>query len=375
MALDVTLPQDRLEGVLRAAGRAVSGRVPQPVLAGLLVEAGEDRLSAAGYDLALGIRAEAPAAVAQAGSAVVPARMLLALVGALPAGSLVRLVDSGTGALGIEAGEGRYSVALSHEPEDFPVLPTVASEESIGLPFGQLKRALNAVLYACSNEEHRQVLQGVEFLIKGPDLRVSGIDGNRGSFFELPGIIETGKDSSFIVPGPAVKELLKLGLADDDLLLISHTDVFACFDASDTVIITNLLVGDYPPFFSLMPKDCATEIICDRQAAISAIERVAIVANAETGAIAIKYESRTGDISISSVNDFGSAADLIAAETGSKGEDFIITLKSSYALDVFRHVETQLVSMALNDTRLIKVSPVGILLHNQLLATISKPTT
>ena len=123
-----------------------------------------------------------------------------------------------------------------------------------------------------------------------------------------------------------------------------------------------------------MPKDCATEIICDRQAAILAIERVAIVANAETGAIAIKYESKTGDISISSVNDSGSAADLIVAETGSKGEDFIITLKSNYALDVFRHVETQLVSMAFNDTRLIKVSPVGMLLHNQLLATIGQPT-
>lgn len=375
MGLDVTLPQDQLEAILRAAGRAVSGRAPQPVLAGLLLTAGEDRLSAAGYDLALGIRAEAPATVAEAGAVVAPTRMLLALVGALPAGSLVRLLDAESGALAIEAGEGRYSVSLSHEPEDFPVLPTVTVDEPIGLPFGQVKRALNAVLYACSNEEHKQVLQGVEFLRNGPDLRLSGIDGNRGSFFELPGIIETGKDLSFIVPGPAVKELLKLGLADDDLLLISHTDAFACFDASDTVIITNLLAGDYPPFFSLMPKDCATEIICDRQAAILAIERVAIVANAETGAIAIKYESKTGDISISSVNDSGSAADLIAAETGSKGESFIITLKSNYALDAFRRVETQLVSMAFNDTRLIKVSPVGMLLHNQLVATIGQPTT
>jgi DNA polymerase-3 subunit beta len=344
------------------------------VLAGLLLTAGKDRLSAAGYDLALGIRSEAPAVVAQAGSAVVPSRMLLALVGTLPAGSLVRLVDSGTGALAIEAGEGRYSVALSHEAEDYPKLPTVATEESIGLPFGQIKRALNAVLYACSNEEHRQVLQGVEFLRKGQDLRVSGTDGNRGSFFELPGIIETGKDASFIVPGPAVKELLKLGLADDDLLLISHTNAFACFDASDTVITTNLLAGDYPLLFTLMPKDCTTEIICDRQAAISVIERVAIVANAETGAIAIKYDTRTGDVSISSVNDAGSAADLIAAETGSKGEDFTLTLKSNYALDALRHVETKLASMAFNDTRLIKVSPVGMLLHNQLVATIGKAT-
>jgi DNA polymerase-3 subunit beta len=345
------------------------------VLAGLLLIADGDRLSAVGYDLALGVRSEVPAVVAEAGSVVAPSRMLAALVGTLPAGSMVRLLDSGTGALAIEAGEGRYSVALSHEPEDFPTLPTISVDEPIGLPFGQIKRALSAVLYACSTEEHRQQLQGVEFLRNGCDLRVSGIDGNRSSFFELPGIVETGKDASFIVPGPAVKELLKLGLADDDLLLISHTDSFACFDASETVIITNLLAGEFPPFFSLMPKDCTTEIIGDRQGLISAIERVAIVANAETGAIAISYNSKTGDISINSVNDAGSAADLIAAENGSKGKDFSITLKSNYALDAIRHAETQLVSLAFNDARLIKISPVGMALHNQLVATIGQPTT
>ena len=383
MGLDVTLPQDRLEGVLRAAGRAVSGRAPQPVLAGLLLAAGEDRLSAAGYDLALGIRAEAPATVVEAGAVVAPARMLLALVGALPAGSLVRLMDSGTGALAIEAGEGRYSVALSHEAEDYPVLPTVATEESIGLPFGQIKRALNAVLYACGKEEFQQLLQGVEFCRTGTDLRLTGGINPRSSIFELPGILETGKDASFVIPGPAAKELLKLGLADDDLLLISHTNAFACFNASDTVIITNLMAGAYPLFYTLIPNNCNTEIICDRQATISAIERVSVVASAETGKIAFTYNSKTGDVSISAVNDAGSAADLIATEAGSKGEDFTEIFNSSFLLDALRHAEAQLVSISFNqskmtkkglEARLVKISPVGMLLHNQLVATIGQPT-
>lgn len=384
MGLDVTLPQDRLEGVLRAAGRAVSGRAYQPVLAGLLLTAGEDRLSAAGYDLMMGILAQAPAVVAEVGSVVAPTRMLSALVGALPAGSMVRLLDSGTGALVIEAGEGRYSVALSHEPEDFPVLPTVATEESIGLPFGQLKRALNAVLYACSKEECHMLLQGVQFCRIGTDLRFTGGINSRSSIFELPGILETGKDASFVIPGPAAKELLKLGLSDDDLLLISHTDSFACFDASDTVIITNLMAGAYPPFYTLIPGNCTTEVVCDRQATISAIERVSVVANAETGRIAFTYNSRTGDVSISVANDAGSAADLIATETGSKGEDFSVVFNSSFILDALRHAEAKLVSISFNENKLtkdglegklIKISPVGMLLHNQLLATIGQPTT
>ena len=384
MGLDVTLPQDQLEAILRAAGRAVSGRALQPVLAGLLLVAGEDRLSAAGYDLTLGIRAEASAAVAEAGAVVAPARMLFALVGTLPAGSMVRLVDPGTGALAIEAGEGRYSIALSHEPEDYPVLPTIAADEPIGLPFGQIKRALSAVLYACGKEEHQMLLQGVQFCRTGTDLRLTGGIRPRSSIFELPGILETGKDSSFVIPGPAAKELLKLGLADDDLLLISHTNSFACFDASDTVIITNLMAGAYPAFHTLIPSDCSTEIICDRQATISAIERVSVVANAETGKIAFTYNSETGDVSISVANDAGSAADLIATETGSKGKDFSVVFNSSFILDALRHAEAKLVSISFNEkkmakdgleARLIKFSPVGMLLHNQLVATIGQPTT
>jgi DNA polymerase-3 subunit beta len=160
--------------------------------------------------MAMGVRSEAPAAVAVAGQVVAPCRMLAALVAALPEASMVRLVADGTGALAIEAGEGRYSVALSHEPDDFPALPALGEVEPIALPFGAIKRALNAVAYAVSTEESKQVLCGVEFAINGEDLRLSGVDSTRASIYSLPGMMETGKDSSFVVPAAAVKEVLKL---------------------------------------------------------------------------------------------------------------------------------------------------------------------
>jgi DNA polymerase-3 subunit beta len=370
MGFDVSAPQATLEQLLRAAGRAVNGRATHPVLQGLLLTAGEDRLTVAGYDLATGIRSEGPALVAETGSVVAPYRMLSALVAALPEGSMVRLKGDGTGGLAIEAGEGRYSVALSHEPDDFPNLPTLGDAEPFGLPFGALKRALNAVAFAVSTEESKQILCGVQFAINGGDLRVSGIDGKRGSIYDLPGIVETGKDESFVVPGPAVKELLKLGLADDDLLLISHTPALAAFEAGDTTILTNLLAGQYPDFAALLPKTCTTEIIGDRQAMISAVERAAIVANAETGAVAFTYDAKTGDISISVANDAGSAADLVAAENGSKGKDFTLTLASRYALDALRHVETELVSLSFADPRMVQVKPLRSELHRQLIAGI-----
>lgn len=370
MGFDVTLPQDRLESLLRAAGRAVSGRAPQPVLQGLLLETGEGSLTATGYDLATGIRASTTAAVATPGAIVAPYRMLSALVGALPDGVLVRLADAGTGALAIEAGEGRYSVALSHEAGDFPELPTLEDSEPIALPFGAIKRALQGVAYALATEEHKQVLQGVHFHIANKDLRLIGADGQRGSIYNLPGIAGTGKDYSFVVPGPAVKELLKLALSDDDLLLISHTQAHALFDGGDATVITHLLAGDFPPFAQLLPKTCDNEIISDRQGLISAVERASIVANSETGAICIEYDPSTGDMSISAANDTGSAADLVASETGSKSTEFKLNVSARYLLDALRHTETSTVSIAFNETRLLKVQPVGSELHRHLVATM-----
>jgi DNA polymerase-3 subunit beta len=372
MAFDVSVRQATLEQLLKAAGRAVSGRAPQPVLQGVLLTADgdRDRLTATGYDLATGIRSEGPAEVAEAGSVVAPYRMLSALVAALPGGSMVRITADGTGVLALEAGEGCYSVALSHEPDDFPALPVLGEVEPIGLPFGAMRRALNAVLFAVSTEESKQILYGVQFAIKGGDLRVSGVDGKRGSIYDLPGIVETGKDGSFVVPSGAAKEILKLGLADDDLLLVSRTQALAAFDAGETTVFTGLLAGQYPDFNSLLPKTCTNIIVGDRLSLIAAVERAAIVASAEAGGIAFTYDAKTGDISISVANDSGSAADLVAAQDGTKGKNFTLTLASRYALDALRHVETKLVSLSFADPRMVQVKPLGSELHRQLIAGI-----
>ena len=372
MAFNVTLPQGTLQGLLRAAGRAVSGRAAHPVLQGLLLTATDasNRLCAVGYDMALGVRADTEAIIKESGSIVAPYRMLSALVNALPEGSMVCLVAEGSDTLRIEAGEGRYSVALSHEPEDFPALPTLDDVEPLGLPFGAIRRALSGVAYATSSEEGKQVLCGVEFKITKGDLQLTGADGARGSVYKLPSIAETGEDSSFVVPAASVKEILKLGLADDDLLLVSHSNAFALFDAGDTTIITNLTAGSYPAFSQLLPKTCGTEIIGDRQAMISAVERASIVANAETGTLSFTYDPKTGDVSISAANDAGSAADLVATQKGSKGAAFTVALASRFILDALRHVESESVSIGFNDIRMILVSPVGSTLHRQMVASI-----
>lgn len=371
MAFDITMPQDRLAVLLKAAGRAVSGRAPQPVLQGLLLTAGEDLLTAVGYDLAMGIRSEAPAVTAEAGSVVVPYRMLSALVAALPEGAQVRLVASESGTLAIETGEGRYSVALSHDPGDFPALPTLDSAEPMALPFGVIRKALNAVVFCVSTEESKQILQGVHFVVNGQDLRLISTDGHRGSIFDLPSIAETGKESSFVVPGPAVKELLKLPLADDDLLLVSYTPAYALFDGGDTAIIAHLLAGNFPDFAKLAPKTVKTEVITDRLALVAAVERAAILANFETGGISIAYDAKTGDLSVTVANDAGSAADLVAVETGCKALDFKLAVSAKYLLDALRHVETCQVSIGFNQTAMLRIQPVGSELHRQLVATIA----
>jgi DNA polymerase III subunit beta len=370
---DLTVPQANLQSILRSAGRGISSKAAHPVLQGILLVAEDGLLAATGYDLALGVRSATKAIVQVHGSVVAPYRMLSALVAALPEGSMVRLLDDGTGALRLEAGEGRYSVALSHEPEDFPALPVIDGGEEIALPFGSIKRALSAVAYAASNEEHKQALCGIEFRLKTGDFRFMGTDGTRASIYSLPGIAETGEDSSFIVPTAAVKEILKLGLADDDLLLVSQTNAFALFDAGDTAIITNLLAGSIPNFGEIAArtvKALKAQITADRQALISAVERASVVANVEAGTVSISYDPATGDLSISASNDAGSAADLVPAHKGAKGQAWNLRLLNRFIMDALRHVETEAVSIAFSDPRMVLVSPVGSALHQQMLATI-----
>jgi len=332
----VCVPQAALLAVVRGANRAVGGRTGPPVLRGLLLAAEGEALIVTGYDQSLAIRREVGAQVAVAGRCVAPGEMLGKLIGALPAGSMVQLEDAGTGELVITAGEGRYSLALSDELDDYPRLPEFDPEaDPVILGYGVFQKALQAVSYAASSEAGKPILCGVNF----SNSQAIATDGHRVCTFafDAPETCEL----SFTVAIDAVKELEKLGLAKSDLVFLTQTKSHALFRTGKVSIIASLLAGAYPNVASLIPKTCENTITLNRQEFIESLERSLVICDAadlDRRYIEIVYTGKTCELSITTANDAGSTTDKIVAQK-STSKDFIVKMSPKYVLDALRHHE------------------------------------
>lgn len=373
MSFDATLPQEALEQALRAAGRAVGGRGTHAVLSDVLLAADEG-LTATGYNLALGVRATAPAAVAEAGRVCVPHKLLAGLIAHAPAGEPVRLLhDADEGVLHVEAGQGRYRVALAHDAADFPELPQAADGE-LALPWGALSRALGAVAHAASQAEAKPELAGVRFELPGDgELRLEAIDGHghRAVFWRLPGVAPEGADpSGFTVPSEAVRELLRLGVDDDDLVGLAVDRGVLVVDAGGVHLVTNLLDGKWPPMYSKLPAKSKVRLLVDRAELLAAVERIQVIADLAECVVVLEHSA--GEITVSAENDMGAGTDHVALEDGSTESEGRLLFRSRLLLDALRHVEDSLVTINyVRPDAFVIFEPSGSTLHRYLVMTMA----
>ena len=111
--------------LLKAVSQAqsvVERRNTIPILANVLIEAGDDNVSFRATDLDIEILDRVTGMVERAGTSTVSAVTLHEIVRKLPDGALVTLADDGTsGRLTVQAGRSNFSLATLPK-EDFPAM-------------------------------------------------------------------------------------------------------------------------------------------------------------------------------------------------------------------------------------------------------------
>ena len=199
--------RDVLADALAAAGRAATGRTGTlPVLSGVRLELGGDRLVVTGTDLDLTIQLELSVGGEGDGAVVVPARLASDIVRAL--GDPRVEVTASDDEVEIAAGRSRFSVRpLSLD--DYPRLSSPAAN-SVTLPAGQFGEALRQVVRAASSDDARPILTGVLLASEGDGLRLVATDSYRLAVRDLEGTSVLGHDQKVLVPSRALQELQRL---------------------------------------------------------------------------------------------------------------------------------------------------------------------
>lgn len=342
MPLALTAPQEALEAALRTASRVCHARPALPVLSGLLLAADGDRLTVAGYDQAIGLQVDIPAALNASGAAVVPAGPLADLVARLPAGCDVTLAVDGD-RLRVEAPGTRYDVPLSWEPEDFPTLPAVDAAGAAEIPLGLLQDALSRVVHATTGEnEGKGAAEGIMLSAVGGALRLLASDGRRASMVDLSGL--GAKGLTGVLPRTLAREIGRLPGDSESMAVVAVANGLISVAVDGAAVSGNLLAGDYPPVEKAYPSQHQATVTVDTALLIGALDRIAVFS--ELALLEIDFDECL--MHVSEENDAGKGLERFAL-TEAEGEGTLrLTANPKYLLTALKAVGMAEVTIGLN---------------------------
>ena len=360
--------QSELSASLQLVSRAVSARPTHPVLANVLLtaDAGTGRLSLTGFDLSLGIQTSLAASVETSGAITLPSKLFVEIVSRLSADSPITLsCEEGQDQVELTSRSGTYQMrGLS--AEDFPDLPLLQTGAPIRLNVDALVRGLRATLFASSGDEAKQLLTGVHLGLEHRGLECAATDGHRLSVLRLENAAqpsagaaidheaeldgEAATDSFAVtVPARSLRELERLlsGRQSQEAVSLYCDRGQVVFLWADQVLTSRSLDGTYPNYRQLIPTSFSRSLELDRRGFITALERVAVLADQHNNVVKISSDPAAGQLHISAdAQDVGSGSEDLAAVV--RGEPIAIAFNVRYVLDGLKAMTADRVELRCN---------------------------
>jgi DNA polymerase-3 subunit beta len=345
--------QAELNASLQLVSRAVAGRPTHPVLANVLLtaDAGTGRLSLTGFDLSLGIQTSLSASVHTSGAITLPARLFGEIVSRMPADSPISLsCEEGGEQVELTSASGSYQMR-GMPAEDFPELPLAQAATPIKLDPEVLVKGLRATLFASSSDEAKQLLTGVHLGLDAEGLECAATDGHRLAVLRLQNSAEAEAEAQLdvTVPARSLRELERLlssrGGSDPVSLFCDRGQVV--FQWADQVLTSRSLDGIYPNYRQLIPESFGRSLKLDRKGLLSALERVAVLADQHNNVVKISSDPAAGQLAISAdAQDVGSGSESIAADVS--GEAIQIAFNVRYVLEGLKAMSAERVEVRCN---------------------------
>jgi DNA polymerase-3 subunit beta len=356
---------------LALVSRAVSTRPTHPVLANIKIEAtsNPELIQLTGFDLSLGIQTSFIAQVESEGTLTLPAKLLNDIVAKLPSGEITLDDEAGENLVTITSASGRYQVR-GMSAEEFPELPSIEQGETNQLSATAFIDGLKGSLVACSQDESKQVLTGVYLKVEPERLEFAATDGHRLGIVEVypndsedasaenAEPVEKANTGSFevTVPAKALRELEKMlatGQEGDSRserlcqrLGLQLEQGQVVFGWGERKLTTRTLEGKYPDYRLLIPKQFQRQITLDRKQLLSALERIAVLAD-QTNLVKFSINStkQSIDLSVES-QDRGSGRESLVAQIS--GADLDIAFNIKYLMDGLKTLLTHEITISLN---------------------------
>ena len=323
----------------------VERRQTLPVLANLLVVAGNGRLSITGTDLEVELIAETEAVeIEQDGEATIPARKLADIWRSLPDGAKVSVEVSGDRALG-RSGRSRFTLATL-PAQDFPKVESGPDDTELRLGQKEFRLLLDQVSFSMAQQDVRYFLNGMLLEVASDHVRTVATDGHRLAMCTRDGIGGGDERLQAIVPRKGVIELARLLDDSDDEVLLQLGSNHLRVTQGPYTLTTKLVDGKFPDYEKVVPRDLGRTVTGDRETLRQAFLRASILSNEKYRGVRMIIE---GDqLTIQANNpEQEEAEEQVAVEYD--GDRMEIGFNVSYLQDVLNVLDTEQVQLSVSD--------------------------
>ena len=338
-----TCEKSMLSMGLGIAARTVAQKSSLSVIEGILCRAGHG-VSLTGYNMETAITYCVEAEVAEPGACILPSRLFSDIIRRLPEGPVTVLVDDSY-KVSIRAGFASFTIS-AESAEDYPELPDVNTGRPVKIPQNKLKELISGTLFAVSENQGRPIHTGVKFEVEDNAVSAIAVDGFRLARRTWHPEEAIGRQLSFVVPAPGLKEVEKLVTDSEDAAALTLGPKHILFEIGAATLVCRLLEGDFLDWRKVVPTGCPIRLCANVGELASSIERVGLI-------VSEKYKSPVRCVFGDNVLQLRTQTTIGAAEDrcsfAGNGKDLEIGFNVRYLADALRVVPSEEVMLELTN--------------------------
>ena len=332
--------------LINKALNIVSQKAAIPILSNILIEAKGEQLRLTATDLTVGVRCSSDegAKIQEEGATTLPARKLAQLLKELTVANIEVITDHND-ITEIVAGASRFRLN-GMNTSDYPALPELAGAAKLTFKQSALAETFFRTSFAVSRDDNRYVLTGVFLEIKGSNATFIGTDGKRLAKTHLLVPSDADVAGSYIIPLKAVEEMAKnLTNEDEEATLYLMQDKIAV-QASDALIITKLLSGDYPDVDRVIPEKPEVVVSLHREELTTLLRQVSLF-TIDTHQ-SVRFTFLDGELKLTA-NSTEIGEGVVKMPVNYTGPKLEIAFNPNFFLGVLGHSEEETVNIGIVD--------------------------
>jgi DNA polymerase III subunit beta len=334
--MKITTKRDALFAQLQTVTRAASTRSAVQALSGVQLQAKGGAIELRATDMEIGLRVPLEGEIAREGAVVLPARLLVDVVRALPGADVTLELRPSEQDVELVAGSATFHIRTLRL-EDFPPFPEAEGDGRVTVPGPAFVETVLKVARSASRDETRPVLTGILVSASGTEVRMVATDSYRLSVKETT--LESALDGSFEanVPARALQELTRIvqhGSAEDLSVSVRANQVV--FEAAGVVLSSRLIDGQFPNYRQLLPDAYEHELQLAGTEITEVVRRISLLAQKNAP---LRLAFSDGELTVSArTPDVGEAREALPVPF--QGEPLEIGFNPEFLRDGLEAVES-----------------------------------